>query len=56
MRTYSLCREIELKSFKELELILSAMREGGTRIVDIEINKLDLEAVFLRIMQKESGI
>ncbi|MBK6906733.1 MAG: ABC transporter ATP-binding protein [Rhodocyclaceae bacterium] len=49
-------REIELKSFKELELILSAMREGGTRIVDIEINKLDLEAVFLRIMQKESGI
>ena len=46
-------RHIEIKAFDELESILSAIREAGGRIQDIEISKLDLEAVFLRTMQAE---
>jgi len=44
---------LRLSGYQEVEPILAACREAGCAIEDMEINKADLEDVFVRIMSRE---
>jgi ABC-2 type transport system ATP-binding protein len=43
---------LELSGYAELEPQLARLREAGVEIVDIELERPDLEEVFLRVMEK----
>jgi ABC-2 type transport system ATP-binding protein len=43
---------LELSSYAELEPQLARLREAGVEIVDIELERPDLEEVFLRVMAR----
>ncbi len=43
---------LELAGYAELEAQLARLREAGVEIADIEIDRPDLEEVFLRVMEK----
>ena len=44
---------LRVNEYKEVEAILSSIREKGARIVDMQLNQADLEDVFIQIMEGE---
>jgi len=44
---------LRVNEYQEVEAILSAIREKGARIVDMQLNQADLEDVFIQIMEGE---
>ncbi|MFX9023763.1 hypothetical protein ABTN14_19210, partial [Acinetobacter baumannii] len=44
---------LRLNSFQEVEPTLATLRESGALIDDIELNRADLEDVFVQIMHNE---
>jgi ABC-2 type transport system ATP-binding protein len=47
---------LRLSGYDEVEGILAACREAGCVIEDMEVQKADLEDVFVQIMRSEGGI
>jgi ABC-2 type transport system ATP-binding protein len=43
--------KLSLKHHAELESVLSALREAGIRLVELDVSKPDLEDVFLKLVQ-----
>jgi len=43
---------LELAGYADLEPQLARLREAGVEIVDLELDRPDLEEVFLRVMEK----
>ena len=46
---------LRLDRYEALEPVLAALREGGCRIEEMELDHTDLEDVFVRVMQQEHG-